>query len=47
MNERILIVDDEKGIVDMLKSYFEKRFFWSIRPAAARRHCGRCHIARI
>lgn len=27
MNERILIVDDEKGIVDMLKSYFERRFF--------------------
>lgn len=24
MNEKILIVDDEKGIVDMLKNYFEK-----------------------
>lgn len=23
MNERILLVDDEKGVVDMLKSYFE------------------------
>lgn len=27
MNEKILIVDDEKGIVDMLKSYFEMRSF--------------------
>lgn len=27
MNEKILIVDDEKGIVDMLKSYFERRSF--------------------
>ena len=23
MNEKLLIVDDEKGVVDMLKSYFE------------------------
>lgn len=27
MGEKILIVDDEKGIVDMLKSYFERRSF--------------------
>lgn len=27
MNEKILIVDDEKGVVDMLKSYFEMRSF--------------------
>lgn len=27
MNGKLLIVDDEKGIVDMLKSYFEKRSF--------------------
>lgn len=27
MNERILIVDDEKGVVDMLRSYFEMRSF--------------------
>lgn len=27
MNEKILIVDDEKGIVEMLKSYFERRSF--------------------
>ena len=27
MNERILIVDDEKGVVDMLKSYFEMQSF--------------------
>lgn len=27
MSEKILIVDDEKGIVDMLKSYFERQSF--------------------
>lgn len=27
MNEKILLVDDEKGVVDMLKSYFEMRSF--------------------
>ena len=27
MSEKILIVDDEKGVVDMLKSYFEKQSF--------------------
>ncbi len=27
MNEKILIVDDEKGVVDMLKSYFEMQSF--------------------
>lgn len=27
MGEKILIVDDEKGVVDMLKSYFEKQSF--------------------
>ena len=27
MNEKLLIVDDEKGVVDMLKSYFEMRSF--------------------
>ena len=27
MNEKILIVDDEKGVVDMLKSYFEMHSF--------------------
>ena len=27
MNEKILIVDDEKGVVDMLRSYFEMRSF--------------------
>ena len=27
MGERILIVDDEKGVVDMLKNYFEKQSF--------------------
>lgn len=27
MGEKILIVDDEKGIVDMLKSYFERQSF--------------------
>lgn len=27
MEEKILIVDDEKGVVDMLKSYFEKQSF--------------------
>lgn len=27
MREKILIVDDEKGIVDMLKSYFERQSF--------------------
>ncbi len=27
MNKKILLVDDEKGIVDMLKSYFEMRSF--------------------
>lgn len=27
MNEKILIVDDEKGVVDMLKSYFEMHFY--------------------
>ena len=27
MSERILIVDDEKGVVDMLKSYFEMQSF--------------------
>ena len=27
MREKILIVDDEKGIVDMLKSHFERQFF--------------------
>lgn len=27
MKEKILIVDDEKGVVEMLKSYFEMRFF--------------------
>ena len=27
MNEKLLIVDDEKGVVDMLKSYFEMQSF--------------------
>lgn len=27
MNEKILIVDDEKGVVDMLRSYFEMQSF--------------------
>lgn len=27
MNEKILIVDDEKGVVDLLKSYFEMHWF--------------------
>lgn len=27
MKEKILIVDDEKGVVEMLKSYFEMRSF--------------------
>ncbi|MCH5345054.1 MAG: response regulator transcription factor [Acetatifactor sp.] len=27
MNEKILIVDDEKGVVDMLKSYFEMQTY--------------------
>ena len=27
MNQKILIVDDEKGVVDMLKSYFEMQSF--------------------
>ena len=27
VNEKLLIVDDEKGVVDMLKSYFEMRSF--------------------
>lgn len=27
MGDKILIVDDEKGVVDMLKNYFEKRSF--------------------
>lgn len=27
MNERILLVDDEKGVVDMLKCYFEMRSY--------------------
>lgn len=27
MGEKILIVDDEKGVVDMLKNYFEKQSF--------------------
>ena len=27
MNEKLLIVDDEKGIVDVLKSYFEMQSF--------------------
>lgn len=27
MGEKILIVDDEKGVVDMLKNYFEKQAF--------------------
>jgi len=27
LNEKILIVDDEKGVVDMLKSYFEMQSF--------------------
>lgn len=27
MKEKILIVDDEKGVAEMLKSYFEMRFF--------------------
>ena len=27
MREKILIVDDEKGIVDMLKSHFERQSF--------------------
>ncbi len=27
MSEKILIVDDEKGVVDMLKSYFEMQSF--------------------
>ncbi|NBJ92818.1 response regulator, partial [Parablautia muri] len=27
MREKLLIVDDEKGVVDMLKSYFEMRSF--------------------
>ena len=27
MDEKILIVDDEKGVADMLKSYFEMRSF--------------------
>ena len=27
MQEKVLIVDDERGVVDMLKSYFEMRSF--------------------
>ena len=27
MNKKILLVDDEKGVVDMLKSYFEMHSF--------------------